>query len=119
MFPTTSDGKVTIPAIGLIDRYLEHSRLFYFYDGGDEKLYISSSDFMTRNLDRRLEVAVPIYDKEIREELIDFFNLQWQDNTAARILDNDLNNILKSQEKGPRVKSQLEFYDYLRERNLR
>jgi polyphosphate kinase len=119
MFPTSSDGKVTIPAIGLIDRYLEHSRLFYFYDGGDEKLYISSSDFMTRNLDRRLEVAVPIYDKEIREELIDFFNLQWQDNTAARILDNDLNNILKSQDKGPRVKSQLEFYDYLRERNLR
>ncbi|MEI6677715.1 MAG: polyphosphate kinase 1 [Mariniphaga sp.] len=119
MFPTSADGKVTIPAIGLIDRYLEHSRLFYFYDGGDEKVYISSSDFMTRNLDRRLEVAVPIYDKEIREELIDFFNLQWQDNTAARILDNDLNNILKSQDKGPRVKSQLEFYDYLRERNLR
>jgi polyphosphate kinase len=71
---------------------------------------------MTRNLDRRVEVAVPIYDPEIREELIDFFNLQWQDNTSARILDNDLNNVIRNQEETPKVKSQLAFYDYLRER---
>ena len=88
-------------------------------NGGEEKVYISSSDFMTRNLDRRVEVAVPIYDQEIKEELIDFFNLQWQDNTAARILDNDLNNVIKNQDKLPHVKSQLAFYDYLRERNVR
>ena len=119
MFTSLSDGKLNIPAIGMIDRYLEHSRLFYFYNGGDEKVYISSSDFMTRNLDRRVEVAVPIYDPEIREELIDFFNLQWQDNTSARILDNDLNNIIRNQEETPKVKSQLAFYDYLRERNNR
>jgi len=119
MFTSSADGKINIPAIGMIDRYLEHSRLYYFFNGGDEKLYISSSDFMSRNLDRRVEVAVPIYDKEIREELIDFFNLQWQDNTAARILDNDLNNIIKDEKKEPKVKSQINFYDYLRERNLR
>ena len=119
MFTSNSDGKLDIPAIGMIDRYLEHSRLFYFLNGGEEKVYISSSDFMTRNLDRRVEVAVPIYDQEIKEELIDFFNLQWQDNTAARILDNDLNNVIKNQDKLPHVKSQLAFYDYLRERNVR
>ena len=119
MFTSNPDGKLDIPAIGMIDRYLEHSRLFYFFNGGDEKVYISSSDFMTRNLDRRVEVAVPIYDQEIKEELIDFFNLQWQDNTSARILDNDLNNVIKNLGKQPQVKSQLAFYDYLRERNAR
>jgi polyphosphate kinase len=119
LFTDSADGKVIVPAIGLIDRYLEHSRLFYFYNGGDEKVYISSSDFMTRNLDRRVEVAVPIYDAEIREELIDFFNLQWQDNTAARILNNGLNNIIRNQGKEPFVKAQLSFYDYLRDRNVR
>ena len=80
-------------------------------------MYISSADFMYRNLDRRVEVAVPIYDKEIKKELLDFFDLQWQDNTAARILDNDLNNRIKNEGKEPHVKSQLGFYDYLRESN--
>ena len=116
MLTSSEDGLINIPAIGLIDRYLEHSRLYYFFNGGDEKVYISSSDFMTRNLDRRVEVAVPIYDKEIREELIDFFNLQWRDNSAARILDNDLNDIINNQGKEPHVKSQLSFYEYLNER---
>ena len=116
MLTSSEDGLINIPAIGLIDRYLEHSRLYYFFNGGDEKVYISSSDFMTRNLDRRVEVAVPIYDKEIREELIDFFNLQWRDNTAARILDNDLNDIINNQGNEPHVKSQLGFYEYLHER---
>ncbi len=119
MFTSSPDGKLNIPAIGLIDRYLEHSRLFYFLNGGDEKVYISSSDFMTRNLDRRVEVAVPIYDSEIKEELIGFFNLQWEDNTAARILDNDLNNNISNQGTIPLMKSQLAFYDYLRDRNGR
>ena len=119
LYTSSADGKLNIPAIGMIDRYLEHSRMFYFYNGGDEKVYISSSDFMTRNLDRRVEVAVPIYDREIREELVDFFNLQWRDNTAARILDNDLNNIINNQGSTPQVKSQLLFYDYLLDRNAR
>jgi len=119
MYTSTSDGLVNISAIGLIDRYLEHSRLYYFFSGGEEKVYISSSDFMSRNLDRRVEVAVPIYDKDIKEELIDFFNLQWRDNSAARILDNDLSNIIKSRGEEPQLKSQLGFYDYLRERNVR
>ena len=119
MYTSSADGKVTIPAIGLIDRYLEHSRLYYFYNGGDEKLYISSADFMSRNLDRRVEVAVPVYDKEIRDELLDFFNLQWQDNKAARILDNELSNKIKNEGAEPQIESQLGFYDYLRGKNVR
>lgn len=116
LYPTSMDGKITIPSIGMIDRYLEHSRMYYFYHNGDEKLYISSADFMSRNLDRRVEVAVPIYDKEIRKELIDFFNLQWIDNSAARVLDNELNNFIKQANGTPIVKSQIAFYDYLKER---
>ncbi len=119
MYTSSADGKVNIPAIGLIDRYLEHSRLYYFYNGGDEKLYISSADFMSRNLDRRVEVAVPVYDKEIRDELLDFFNLQWQDNKAARVLDNELSNKIKNEGSEPHIESQLGFYDYLRGKNVR
>jgi len=119
VYPASAEENFSIPSIGMIDRYLEHSRIYYFYNGGDEKVYISSSDLMSRNLDRRVEVAVPIYDKEIRDELIDFFNLQWQDNTAARVLDNELNNFIKNQDQQPKVKSQLAFYDYLRERYSR
>jgi polyphosphate kinase len=119
VYPTSPDGKFTIPCIGIIDRYLEHSRIYYFYNGGKERVYISSSDLMSRNLDRRVEVAVPIYDKKIRDELLYFLNLQWKDNTAARILDNDLNNFIKDSEAEPKVKSQLSFYDYLRDKNSR
>ncbi len=117
MYTESGDQKVVVPAIGLIDRYLEHSRMFYFYNGGDERVYISSSDFMTRNLDRRVEVAAPIYDPIIKKDLLAFFNLQWKDNTSARILDNELSNTIKNQKKRPQVRSQLLFYDYLSEKN--
>ncbi len=117
MYTESGDQKVVVPAIGLIDRYLEHSRMFYFLNGGDERVYISSSDFMTRNLDRRVEVAAPIYDPVIKQELLDFFNLQWQDNSAARILDNELSNTIKNQKTKPQIRSQLLFYDYLSEKN--
>jgi polyphosphate kinase len=117
VYTESAEEHYSIPSIGMIDRYLEHSRIYYFYNGGKEKVYISSSDFMSRNLDRRVEVAVPIYNKGIRDELIDFFNLQWEDNSAARILDNNLNNIIRDYDKHPKIKSQLSFYDYLRQQS--
>jgi len=117
LYPDSEDGDYSIPSIGMIDRYLEHSRIYYFHNNGKEKLYISSSDLMSRNLDRRVEVAVPIYNKEIRDELIHFFNLQWQDNSAARILDNDLKNTIKNYNGKPKIRSQITFYEYLREQN--
>jgi polyphosphate kinase len=117
VYPVSAEGKFSIGSIGMIDRFLEHSRIYYFHNGGKERVYISSSDFMSRNLDRRVEVAVPIYDKKIKNELIDFLNLQWKDNTAARILDNELNNIIKDGDNQSKVKSQLGFYDYLREQD--
>ena len=104
----------SIRSIGMIDRYLEHSRIYYFCNEGKENLYISSADLMSRNLDRRVEVSVPIYDPDIKKELLGFFSLQWKDNTAARILDNDLKNKINRQGKNSVLTSQLAFYDFLR-----
>jgi len=104
----------SIRSIGMIDRYLEHSRIYYFCNEGKENLYISSADLMSRNLDRRVEVSVPIYDPDIKKELLGFFSLQWKDNTAARLLDNDLKNKINRQGKNTVLTSQLAFYDFLR-----
>ncbi|MCE1197369.1 MAG: polyphosphate kinase 1 [Marinilabiliales bacterium] len=114
LLSTSVEEGYEIPSIGLIDRYLEHSRLYYFYNDGKENLYISSGDLMARNLDRRVEVAVPIYDPDIKKELIAFFDLQWKDNTAARVLDNELANKINPQEEYPLLTAQLAFYEYLR-----
>lgn len=113
LVPTSLEEKYSIRSIGIIDRYLEHSRIFYFYNGGAENLYISSADLMSRNLDRRVEVSVPIYDPKLKNELLGFLDLQWKDNTSARILDNELNNTINNQGNHPLVTSQLSFYDFL------
>jgi polyphosphate kinase len=81
-----------ITAISIVDKYLEHSRIFLFGNGGDEKMYISSADWMPRNLNRRIEVACPVYNEEIREELKEMLKIQLRDNTKARILDPELQN---------------------------
>lgn len=103
-----------IPCIGLIDRFLEHSRFFIIGTGERERIYISSADLMSRNLDRRVEVACPIYDEKLKKQLKDMFTIQWNDTSAARILDNELNNHLKKPVNGEKpVRSQIDFYKYL------
>ncbi|MBK6283330.1 MAG: polyphosphate kinase 1 [Draconibacterium sp.] len=81
-----------ITAISIVDKYLEHSRIFLFGNGGDEKMYISSADWMPRNLNRRFEVACPIYNKEIQRELKEMLHIQLKDNSKARILEPGLLN---------------------------
>jgi len=113
LIPTSVEDNYSIRSIGIIDRYLEHSRIYYFYAGGKENMYISSADLMTRNLDRRVEVSVPIYDPQLKKELLGFLDLQWKDNTSARILDNGLSNQINNQGTFPLITSQLAFYDFL------
>ncbi len=72
-----------IEAIRLVDRYLEHARVLFFAHGGHEKCYISSADWMPRNLDRRVEVACPVQDESLKQELRDILELQWRDNTKS------------------------------------
>jgi polyphosphate kinase len=68
----------------IVDNYLEHSRIYIFGNAGQTEVYISSADFMTRNLDGRVEVTCPIYDQNIKQELIDNFDLGWKGNVKAR-----------------------------------
>ena len=113
LIPFSAEENFNIPSIGIIDRYLEHSRIYYFYNSGKENMYLSSADLMSRNLDRRVEVAVPIYDPDMKKELSGFMDLQWKDTTSARILDNNLTNQLNNQGNHPLLTSQLAFYDIL------
>lgn len=81
-----------IKAISIVDRYLEHARVFVFHHSGEEKIYLSSADWMTRNLSFRIETAFPIYAPEIKKEILDYLQLQLSDNVKARILDKNLKN---------------------------
>jgi polyphosphate kinase len=103
-------------AISIVDQYLEHARVMIFHNKGNEKVYISSADWMVRNLDHRIEVAVPILDATIKRELIDIINIQLKDNQKARILDTELQNkYVPSVRK--KYKSQEETYIYLKGKN--
>jgi polyphosphate kinase len=93
---------------------LEHARVFIFNNGGDEKIYISSADWMSRNLDSRSEVAVPIFDADIRKQLKDIIAIQLSGNTKVRILDKRQENNYKRPQKGEKkVRVQDEVYNYL------
>jgi polyphosphate kinase len=100
-------------AISIVDQYLEHARVMIFHNNGNEKVYISSADWMVRNLDHRIEVATPIFDVAIKKELIEIINIQLKDNQKARILDAELLNKYVPLS-GKKNKSQEETYNYLK-----
>jgi polyphosphate kinase len=107
-----------ITAISIVDKYLEHSRIFLFGNGGDEKMYISSADWMPRNLNRRTEVACPVYDEGIREELKEMLKIQLHDNTKARILDTELkNNYNKDNLEEATFRAQEDYYKYIKNKH--
>jgi polyphosphate kinase len=104
-----------IEAYSIVDKYLEHARVFIFHNGGEEKIFISSADWMSRNLDNRSEVAVPIYSPEIRKQLKDIIAIHLSGNTKTRILDAKLENQYKKQKPGEKkVRVQDEVYNYLK-----
>ncbi|MCB0669493.1 MAG: polyphosphate kinase 1, partial [Saprospiraceae bacterium] len=103
-----------ISAIGIVDRYLEHARIFMFHNNGDEKIYLSSADWMTRNLSYRIETAFPIYDDGLRDFIKNIIEVQLNDNVKARIIDKNGKNKYVVRESGIPVQSQLETYYYLK-----
>ena len=105
-------GKIN--SISIVDQYLEHARVIIFNNKGNQKVFISSADWMVRNLDHRIEVAVPIVDPVIKKELIDMIHIQLKDNQKARILDIDLSNKYVPSAKATRIKSQEETYKFLK-----
>jgi polyphosphate kinase len=106
-----------VRAVSIVDEYLEHARVFIFHNGGNEKVYISSADWMVRNLDHRLEATCPIKDPGIRKVLKDLFEIQVNDNVKARILDNDLSNRYVKRLTTRKIRSQEEIYNYLQQFN--
>jgi polyphosphate kinase len=107
-----------VKAISIVDEYLEHARVIFFKNGGKEKIYISSADWMVRNLDHRLEVAIPILDKHLRKELKDIIHIQLSDNVKARILDKTLSNTYVPSNGKKKVRSQIETYNYLHQKTI-
>jgi polyphosphate kinase len=114
--PNQSYSK-NIRIIRIVDQFLEHARAFYFYNNGKELLYLSSADWMNRNLQRRIECAFPIHDTDIKNEIIHILKLQLADNVSARYLDKNLNNIpIERSENEPEVRSQIAIADFLKEK---
>lgn len=106
--------KKPIKAISIVDQYLEHARVFIFNNDGDPKVYISSADWMMRNLNHRVEVACPIFSETFRQELVDIYEIQLRENVKARILDsNQHNRYVKHEETDHDCRSQIEIYNYL------
>jgi polyphosphate kinase len=101
-----------IEAISIVDNYLEHSRIYIFGNAGLPEVYISSADFMTRNIDARVEVTCPIYDQGIKNELIDNFDLGWKGNVKARYHSYKLDNKYRVRGNNPIFRAQLETYKY-------
>ncbi len=116
LIPGVKGMSENIEAVSIVDRYLEHSRVYIFSAGGDPEVYISSADFMTRNLDGRVEVTCPIYDPRIRKELIDTFNVGWKGNVKARYHSAELDNKYRVRGDAPIFRAQLETYNYYRDR---
>jgi polyphosphate kinase len=102
-----------IKAIGIVDRFLEHSRFLIFCNDGNEQVYISSADLMPRNLDHRIEVTCPIFDKNIILEIRKVFDIQWEDNVKARVLDESQSNEFVKSGKN-NIQSQIEVYNYIK-----
>ena len=102
-----------IKAISIVDEYLEHGRVMLFHNKGNEIMYTSSADWMVRNLDHRVEAAVPVLNKEIRDEIKDILNIQLSDNVKARVIDNNLSNEYVVTKTKKKIRSQIETYNYL------
>lgn len=102
-----------IEVISIVDKFLEHSRIFIFHNQGDELYFISSADWMTRNLDYRVETGVPIYDKKIQKELRDIMEIQWSDNVKARIVDEARSNEHRVTHSRQKIRAQDAIYNYL------
>ncbi|WP_350287022.1 polyphosphate kinase 1 [uncultured Croceitalea sp.] len=115
LIPGVEGMSENIEAISVVDKFLEHPRVFIFGNDDDPKIYISSADWMTRNLDYRVEVGCPIYDAEVKQELLDTFEISWNDNIKGRVFSDKHDNAYKDDNK-PKLRSQFAVYDYYKKK---
>ena len=112
LVPGIKNQSENIEAISVVDRFLEHARFMIFENNGNPLYYISSFDWMERNLDKRIEVGAPIYDRVLQNELQTIFGLQWSDNQKSRVIDKKLKNKHHTNDLGHPVRSQMALYEY-------
>jgi len=101
-----------IKVISVIDKFLEHPRIYIFENAGNQLIYLSSSDLMTRSFDSRIEVTFPVYDDELKKQINDTFNISWNDNVKARIINGVNQNIFLVNNGDKDIRSQWDIYDY-------
>ncbi len=116
LIPNVKGMSENIKAISIVDNYLEHSRIYIFANEDNPEVFISSADFMTRNLDARVEVTCPIYDQDIKNELIETFHISWKANIKARTHSDTLENKYKKNKGEKPFRAQLEMYNYYRDK---
>jgi polyphosphate kinase len=112
VMPDGLKGHENIEIISIVGRFLEHSRIFIFHHGGTEQFYISSADWMTRNLSSRVEMATPVYDPHVQNLLRDFVELQWSDTVKSRIINDKQDNQYRILAGENKIDSQLQQYEY-------
>lgn len=115
LIPGVEGMSENIRVISVIDKFLEHPRVYIFENDGDPQMYISSADWMTRNIDNRVEVACPILDKDLQQELLDTFMISWNDNVKARLVNSKPQNVFVSNQ-GEKIRSQWVTYAYFKEK---
>lgn len=103
-----------IKIISIVDRFLEHPRVLITYNDGDPQVYISSADWMTRNLDNRIEVSAPIRDERLKQRIIDIIDIHFTDTVKARLIDKEMSNTYVPRGNRKKVRSQIAIYDYLK-----
>ena len=114
LVPGIEEVSDNIEAISIVDRFLEHARIFIFHNGGDRKIYLSSADWMSRNLHRRIETVFPVYDEKIKKIIMDLINIQLNDNVKARVIDYKSHNAYKKTSNDLALRSQVETYYYIK-----
>jgi polyphosphate kinase len=110
--------RIPVQAISIVDEYLEHARITVFHNNGNEKVFISSADWMVRNIDHRVEITCPIFNKSIQQELKEILHIQLSDNIKARKLDNQLSNQYVNPRNTKKIRSQVETYNFLNRKML-
>ncbi|OYW20161.1 MAG: polyphosphate kinase 1 [Sphingobacteriales bacterium 12-47-4] len=117
MLTENAKFKAPVHAVSIVDEYLEHARVWVFHNAGKEKVYLSSADWMVRNIDHRIEATCPVLSPEIQQELKDILDIQFSGNVKARILNNSLSNEYVRTGKR-RIRAQIEIYNYLYKKTL-
>ncbi len=119
LVPGVADLSKNIRIISIVDQFLEHPRVAVFHNGGDKQVYISSADWMTRNIDQRVEVGCPIYDPDLKKRIITILELHFKDTTKARVINRKQDNRYVPRGNRRKIRSQIAIYEYLAEEEKR